>query len=68
MVHGGGGAPAWLGGGGWAYEHQRATGKLASGSVGAKEGRIGELHNEEGAAAVFRGGGFDSRRGEARRR
>ena len=52
MVHGGGGAPAWLGGGGRADEHQRATGKLASGSVGAEEGRTGELHSEVGAAAV----------------
>jgi hypothetical protein len=44
----GGGAPAWLGGGGRADEHQRATGKLASGSVGAEEGRTGDLCGELG--------------------
>ena len=66
MVHGVGGAPVWLGGGGRAEENQWAMGKLASGSVGAEEGRTRELHSEVGAAAVFRGGGFDSQRGEAR--
>ena len=56
MVHGGGGAPAWLGGGGRADEHQRATGKLTSGSVGAEEGRTRELHDGARAAAMAAGG------------
>jgi hypothetical protein len=67
VVHGGGSTLVWQGGGGRADEHQWATGKLTSWSVGAKEGRTGELHGEVGVAAVCRVGGFDSRRGRARR-
>ena len=43
-VPGGGGAPAALDGGGRADEHQWATEKLVSGSVGVEEGRTGDLH------------------------
>jgi hypothetical protein len=46
-------------------ELQCAVGKLATGSIGAKEGRGGVLHGEQGAAAAMAYGGATSARAGA---
>jgi hypothetical protein len=57
MASGGGGAPAVVSGGEGGRELQCIVGKLATGLIGAEEGRGGVLHGEQGAAAAAVAGG-----------
>jgi hypothetical protein len=62
---GGGGAPAVVSGGEGVGELQCAVGKLAAGSIGAKEGPGGVLHGEQGVAAAMACGGASGARAGA---